>query len=218
MRIFQTAMIAAMAQANLFELRTMFDALTGFPQIKETIFRKPHTVKQASPGIAEFSDKNAAIEWVYAVNYERASNKSFPTNVNGVDPDDLGIWGETTMYQNADGSNWLEIQLEAGWDTRWESSSKGDDFYGGIAWTMQNMDVITVDGDNITIDAGAKWEFAVQGATRDPSDNYKSTASALVFDPLLQATTGLTELDLGKTGTAIFGGDIDTDAATPTAW
>jgi len=76
----------------------MFDALTGFPQIKETIFRKPHTVKQASPGIAEFSDKNAAIEWVYAVNYERATTKSFPTNVNGVDPDDLGIWGETTMY------------------------------------------------------------------------------------------------------------------------
>jgi len=83
---------------------------------------------------------------------------------------------------------------------------------------MQNTDVISFSGEQITIDAGAKWEFAIQGATRDTSDNYKATTSALVFDPLLQATTGLTELDLGKTGLQILGGDIDTEAATPTAW
>jgi len=34
----------------------------------------------------------------------------------------------------------------------------------------------------------------------------------------LQTTTFYTEEDLGKTGLEIFGGDIDTEAATPSAW
>lgn len=212
-------MIAALAQANLFELKTMFNALTGHPDVNETIFRKPHIHLQQSPSSAiDYEDKVNPLDWVYAVNYERASTKSFPTNVNGVEPEELGLWGQTTMYMDENGVNHLTIELNAGWDTRWESSSKGDSYYGGIGWTMQNMDFITVNGSSITVDTGAEWEFAVQGATRDPNDTSKVTTPALLFDPLLQATTGLTELDLGKTGVEIFGGDINTDAATPTAW
>lgn len=58
----------------------------------------------------------------------------------------------------------------------------------------------------------------IQGAKRNPNDNYKSSNPALNFDPLVQVTTGLTSIDLGRTGSQIFGGDIDTDAATPTSW
>lgn len=184
----------------------------------ETIFRKPHSLQQAAPTSAiDYEDKVNDLKWAYAVAYERASTRSFPTNVSGVAPEELGLWGKTTMAMDENGVNWLTIELNAGWDTKWESNSKST-FYSGIAWTMQNMDAITVNGADISIAPGTQWEFAILGAERNSKDTVKSTASALTFDPLVQTTTGLTELDLGQTGTAIFGGDINTDAATPTAW
>jgi len=122
------------------------------------------------------------------------------------------------MAMDENGVNWLTIDLNAGWDVRWESHKNQNNYYGGIGWTLQNMDNITINGDTIEVDAGTQWEFMIQGAKRNTKDNYKSSNPALNFDPLIQVTTGLTEIDLGKTGSQIFGGDIDTDAATPTSW
>ena len=221
MKIFQTAMIASLAQANLFELDTMFSALTGSPDNNEVIFRKPRIVMQAAPAVEydlSYSPKVNPLDWLYAVNYSRASTKSFSNNVSGVAPEDLGLWGKTTMKMDENGVNWLTIELEAGWDVRWESHKNYNNYYGGIGWTMQNMENITVVGDSITVDADSQWEFMIQGAKRNTSDNYKSSSPALNFDPLVQVTTGLTSIDLGRTGSQIFGGDIDTDAPTPTSW
>jgi len=44
MKFFYTALIAAVAQANLFELDTLVDSLSGESSMQETIFRKPRIV------------------------------------------------------------------------------------------------------------------------------------------------------------------------------
>lgn len=192
MKFFYTALIAAVAQANLFELDTLVDSLSGESSMQETIFRKPRIVQQAAPASAiDYEDKVTTLDWKFSSSSERASTRLFPTNPTGVEAEDIGLWGTSTMYMDQEGVNWLTVDLNAGWDTKWTSNKAGNSFYSGIYWTLQNMDKISIDEANqITVDFGTQWEVAIQGAVRESTDTTKSTTPALKFDPLVEATTG----------------------------
>jgi len=121
----------------------------------------------ASQSSIDYEDKVAPLEWAFSSDSDRASTKLFPTNVKGVEPEDYGVWGESRIYMDDNGVNWLELSLNAGWDTKWESSSAGNTFYGGIYWHIQNMENITVKDGEITVAPGTEFEVAIQGAVRD---------------------------------------------------
>lgn len=82
---------------------------------------------------------------------------------------------------------------------------------------LASTDDVTLNSSGVTMN-GDSVEVSILGAKRNPSDSATAATPALQFDSLLQTTTGLNSIDLGKEGLASLGGDIDTDAATPTSW
>lgn len=122
------------------------------------------------------------------------------------------------MEHDSNGVNWFKVDLETGWTKEVQSSNKFNTYYVGMMWFLAGNDDVTLNNNSITINPGKEVEVAIQGAKRNPSDNPKADTSALNFDSLEQWVTGFQNEDLGKEGSAIFAGDINTDVASATAW
>lgn len=166
--------------------------------------------QSASDSILDYAEKIKSLAGAVSSDDGRGSTKTFPANVSGVDPEQEGIWGKTTMAMDENGVNWLSIDLEAGWDIKWESrkNSVSDGMYAAISWSVVPES-----------DSSAPKEVAILGGKRDSKDSTKATTPALDFQDLIQVTSYQgSSFDFGREGMSALGGSIDTDAATPSAW
>ena len=216
MKFFQAALLAAAAEARFNQFQSIVDALMGRSGNTDPIRQRVPSLYQASPGIADTYDSvDGDFTWTYKQE-DSTAVKSYKDSA--VQPESPGVSGTWTMEHDSNGVNWFKVDLETGWTKEVQSSNKFNTYYVGMMWFLAGNDDVTLNNNSITINPGKEVEVAIQGAKRNPSDNPKSDTSALSFDSLEQWVTGFQNEDLGKEGSAIFAGDINTDVASATAW
>lgn len=145
------AAISAVANAEFNEFSYMLDAVKGYSSAAEAILRKPFKLQRgsSSSSFVSYDDKKSDLSWDVLKYSGRGSTRTFPANPSGVEAEQEGIWGSTTMSIDSSGSNWLTIDLEAGWDLKWESKRNNvyDGLYSGIAWGIKNVDDVVFNDD-----------------------------------------------------------------------